>query len=231
MPLFKKRALLAELFFRLGAIKFASKPGEFRLKLHEDNPDAPLSPIYLDLRTEDHPAKPGPLSDEAMDLVGDLFLKLLQENSIGVFDWIAAIPDAGVPFGDQMTHAARADFIHPGLLTLHKERLSDGTRCITSEVGGDYRAGETCLLVDDLITGADTKLEAIAALEKAGLVVKGVAVVVNRQQGGAKQLEAAGYPLWSVFTLDELLDYYAAVGLITEAQVAKVHDYIAANQV
>ena len=32
--------------FRAGAIQF----GAFRLKLHEDRPDAPLSPLYINLR-------------------------------------------------------------------------------------------------------------------------------------------------------------------------------------
>ena len=37
---------VADTLFDLGVIKF----GAFRLKLHEKNPDAPLSPIYVNLR-------------------------------------------------------------------------------------------------------------------------------------------------------------------------------------
>src|SRR3989344_4769836 len=37
---------LADSLFEIGAIKF----GAFRLRLHETYPDAPLSPIYVDLR-------------------------------------------------------------------------------------------------------------------------------------------------------------------------------------
>jgi hypothetical protein len=37
---------LALALFDVGAIKF----GDFRLRLHEENPDAPLSPVYLDLK-------------------------------------------------------------------------------------------------------------------------------------------------------------------------------------
>ena len=39
----------------------------FRLKLHEKTPLAPLSPIYLNLRTPDNP-KPGPLTLEIVEL-------------------------------------------------------------------------------------------------------------------------------------------------------------------
>jgi hypothetical protein len=44
--LVKNREQLAVELLNIGAIKF----GNFRLKLHEKNPDAPLSPIYIDLR-------------------------------------------------------------------------------------------------------------------------------------------------------------------------------------
>ena len=62
-------AKLAQLLFKVGAIKF----GAFKLKLHEKDPDAPLSPIYLNLRTDRHPENPGPLTDEMMNLIGSLF--------------------------------------------------------------------------------------------------------------------------------------------------------------
>lgn len=56
---------LALKLFDIGAVQF----GEFKLKLHEKNPDAPLSPIFFNFRTPDNP-KPGPLTDEVLDLVG-----------------------------------------------------------------------------------------------------------------------------------------------------------------
>jgi orotate phosphoribosyltransferase len=227
MTLTGKKALLASQLFECGAIKFASQPGEFKLKKHSipGNEGLPLSPIYLNLRTQSHPANPGPLSEETMELIGDLFGELLQKE-VEDFHGIADIPEAGKPFGDQAERAAGELGISTERITLHKEVLPDGTRRITDKVDGDYEWGDVCLLVDDLITGADTKIEAANALAAEGLVVHDVLVVVDRMQGGRAQLEAEGYTLWAIFMLDELLEYYVSQGNIDQQLADKVLDYL-----
>lgn len=72
---------------------------------------------------------------------------------------------------------------------------------------GIFSPGDTVLVVDDVITTADSKLEAIKILKDSGLVVMGVLVVVDREQGGAEKLREYGYALHSIFTLTEVLDY------------------------
>jgi uridine monophosphate synthetase len=220
-----KKGQLADLLFELGAIKF--DPVGFRLKLHETQPDAPLSPIYLELRDATHPKKPGPLTPEAMGLIGDLMWEL----PMRYFRRYADIPEAGDPFGDQMErHVLRR--AHPAeRVRLHKEVRPDGSRRITEQVDGDYEDGDVCLLVDDLITQADTKLEAVKALESAGMYVDEVIVLVDRQQGGARQLRGNGYDLRAVYLLEELLAYYVSRDYIDQAMADKVMGYIADNQV
>lgn len=221
MSLSEKAAQLTRKFFDLGAIKF----GAFKLKLHEKQPDAPLSPIYANLRTADHPKNPGPLTQEAMDLIGDLFAEVLDPSS---FDCFADIPDAGAPFGDQVQRALeQAGAVKPRLL-LTKAFRDDGSRYITSEIVGEFNPGDTCLLVDDLITGADTKLEAIRALEEAGLVVKVVLVVLDREQGGTQQLARGGYKVISLLRLGAVLNEFK---LWADDKVKEVRTYINKNQV
>jgi len=84
--------------------------------------------------------------------------------------------------------------------------------------------------VDDLITRTDTKKEAIAVCEEAGLVVAAVAVLVDREQGGSEELKEAGYSLYSVFPLSELLDYYVEVKLLSPEKREEVMTYITANK-
>ncbi len=218
MTLTGKQAQLADLLFQLEAIKF----GAFKLKLHEKHPDAPLSPIYLNLRTDQHPKSPGPLTEEAMNLIGDLFAEV---PGI-VADCFADIPEAGAPFGDQWQRIDQT----MNRLTLHKEELADGKRRITDQVDGVYFQGQVCLVIDELITHADSKLEAIRALEEVGLVVRVVLVLVDRCQGGRLQLANAGYELKSVFTLDQLLDHFVDRGFIDSAKAHEVQQYLAANQ-
>jgi orotate phosphoribosyltransferase len=216
---------LGNLLFRLKAIQF----GEFRLKLHEKNPDAPPSPIYLMLRTDKHPTNPGPLTDEAMGKIG----RLMADMVIGtvIFDRFAGIPEAGEPFADELERAFEGVPNAPTRLYLHKEQLSDSTRRISSQVDGEYSAGDNVLLIDDLITQADSKFEAITALEQKRLTIDHVLVLVDRMQGGREQLEKAGYPLLSVFTLEEMLRLYTDEWFISSDQAEKVREYLAANRV
>ena len=89
--------------------------------------------------------------------------------------------------------------------------------------------GETVLLLDDLVTQADSKLDAIRTLESSGLIVRDVAVLVDREQGGAKQLADAGYRLHAATPFSKLLDYYHRVGKIDEAKYKEAKDYMAAS--
>lgn len=206
-----RKRLLDSLFAR-GAVKF----GEFKLKLHEKNPSAPLSPIYITLRLPDNG---GPLTSEDVWEIGQEMSRLVREMGLD-FDLVAGIPRAGEPFANVVSQLSCKP-----LLRFHK-REEGGQRRIDSGVEGDYYSGQTVLLVDDLITKADTKKEAIAACESAGLIVCGVVVLVDRQQGGAEELEREGYPVYSVFALEALLKYYLGAGRIDQAKYNEVVAYI-----
>lgn len=221
MPLEDARAEVADLLFELGAIKF----GAFKLKLHEKHPDAPPSPIYLNLRTADHPKNPGPLTSEVMGLIGELFADEVREKPIRI-DFICGIPDAGEPFVEQILR----HFSLVSRILLTKDVHDDGTREVVPLMNYPVFWHEPCLVVDDLITKADSKLEAIKALESLNLTVRDVLVLVDRQQGGKEQLEKADYRLYSIFTLDELLRHYVSKRFITKARAKEVRYYIASNR-
>ena len=71
-----------------------------------------------------------------------------------------------------------------------KEVKTYGTK---AEIEGEYHAGETIVVIDDLATTGGSKFEAIEKLTGAGLVVKDVVVLVDRQSGAKESLERAGY--------------------------------------
>lgn len=216
------RATPARRLFEVGSVQF----GAFRLKLHENTPDAPLSPIFLNLRTADNP-KPGPLTRELVDEIGAHLYKLAVDHAL-TFTHVAGVPRAGDPFAETLSTTAERVGKFVQILHLNKEETGSGRR-VGTQISGDYKAGDKVLLVDDLITKAESKLEAIAALEQAGLKVVGVVVLVDREQGGAKQLREAGYKLLAVFTLSELLDYYVDIGAISGTKREEVKTYLAEN--
>lgn len=100
------------------------------------------------------------------------------------------------------------------------------THGLAGAIDGDYVPGEIALVIDDLVTQAESKLEAIAVLEGAGLVVRDVAVLVDREQGGAGQLADAGYALHAAVTLRQLLGYWRVSGGIDEQTFVTVQRYL-----
>ena len=107
-----------------------------------------------------------------------------------------------------------------------KEAKSYGTK---AEIEGEYLAGETALIIDDLATTGGSKFEAIEKLTGAGLIVKDVVVLVDRQSGAKEALEQAGYHLHAVLTISELLDYYETAGKVESKKIAATREFLRAN--
>ncbi|MCJ7736720.1 MAG: orotate phosphoribosyltransferase [Anaerolineae bacterium] len=167
------------------------------------------SPIYVDLRLlVSHPR----LLCEVADA--------MVEKARGCeYDRIAAIPYAGLPIGVAMSVALDCPLVYP------RSSIKDyGTR---KAIEGEFAAGEQVLVVDDLITRGDSKLEAIAPLEAAGLSVRDVVVLIDREQGGREDLARRGYSLHAVFGFSQLLTELRDAGCVSNSQFDEVCDYLA----
>ncbi|MFA4941072.1 MAG: hypothetical protein WC582_00535 [Patescibacteria group bacterium] len=214
-------ARVADMIFERGALKF----GAFKLKLHEKQPDAPLSPFFLNLRTPDNP-KPGPLTRDDCLLIAEVLWQKILESGFS-FSAIAGIPNAGDPLAEAIERVAAPPRSFR-IIRLGKE-VDDDKRRIVSLADGNYQPGERVLLIDDLITGADSKIEAIAAIEVSALVFAGLAVLVDRQGGGREQLKKAGREMISAFTITELFNYYLETRKITADKYHECLAYLANN--
>lgn len=60
-------------------------------------------------------------------------------------------------------------------------------------------------LVEDVVTTGGTLVKVIERVESEGFRVGIVATIVDRQEGGAENLAANGYPLVSIFTREQLI--------------------------
>jgi uridine monophosphate synthetase len=181
-----------------GCVKF----GEFKLKsgLH--------SPLYIDLRRL--VGYPGVLSR-----VAESYLLALEDIN---FDRLAALPYAGLPIATAISLQGNYPLIYP-----RKEIKAYGTQ---AEIEGVYSTGERVVLIDDLATTGGSKFEAIEKLQAAGLIVKDVLVLIDRQSGAAEDLSKSGYRMHAVFTLTQLLDYWSAAEMISKDQVSAVLNFI-----
>jgi orotate phosphoribosyltransferase len=67
------------------------------------------------------------------------------------------------------------------------------------------KPGMRVVLVEDVITTGGSLLKAAEKVREAGLVSKGVVVLVDREEGGKESLEAEGLKVVSLFGKSELL--------------------------
>ena len=179
-------AALADSLLDAGCIKF----GEFTLK------SGLKSPIYIDLRQIISYPK-------LLEQVGAAYLTLLKKLK---FDRIAGLPYAAIPIATAISLQGGYPMIYP-----RKEAKEYGTR---AEIEGEYHPGETVVIIDDLATTGGSKFEAIEKLTAAGLKVRDVVVLVDRQSGAKESLAEAGFCLHAVVTISELLDYWEKTGKV-----------------
>jgi len=76
----------------------------------------------------------------------------------------------------------------------------------SNRVEGAYEPGELVCLIEDVVTSGGALLEAVDALREAGLMVRSAVCVVDREEGGAEALAAAGVRLRPIFGASEVLE-------------------------
>ena len=72
-------------------------------------------------------------------------------------------------------------------------------------VEGNFKRGNTVVVIDDVVTRGDSTIAAIKAIENEGGKVAFAAVLVDRQEGGRQKIEELGYPVVALFTKQDLL--------------------------
>ncbi len=93
-------------------------------------------------------------------------------------------------------------------------------------IEGHYEAGQTALIVDDLMTGGGSILQNAHILEEFGLTVRDAVVLIDREQGGTENLRQHGYNVISILRLKTMLTYYYESGLITPTWYERSMNYL-----
>jgi orotate phosphoribosyltransferase/uridine monophosphate synthetase len=93
-------------------------------------------------------------------------------------------------------------------------------------IEGRFTTGQRVLLIDDLISGGGSVFETIATLESAGLIVKEVVVLVDREQGAAAKLRHRGYDLLAIVSLHVMITNYVNTGRIDDEQFNRCMAYL-----
>ena len=141
------------------------------------------------------------LSAEGSWLIGNLFNDILQDiDLVGV---------GGMTLGADPLTTAVTVVSHERGRPLHgflvrKEAKDHGTGQYVEGMG-NFAPGSRVAILEDVVSTGGSLLKAAARAEAAGLVVVAACGVLDRCEGGADAVRAAGYELRTLFTRPELV--------------------------
>ena len=189
---------IAKILHNIDALKF----GVF--KLTSGKP----SPYYIDLRVV-------PSFPDAFQQICDFYRQYITAQ-IGTekFDRIAGVPLAGIPFASQIAYNLKKPFLYVRKGLRHHGRQR--------RVEGILVSGDRVLLVDDLVTTGLNLKNAAEAIRAEGGVVKEAVALLDREEGGKKELAENGIKVHTLLRISEVANTLYDIGAIDEESLKTI---------
>jgi len=140
------------------------------------------SDLYVDARLTS-------LSPDGAPLIAKLLLETISDEVVAIG---GPVTGADPIVGATICQAALDDRALYGFMVRKAPKEHGRGRVV--EGMDNLQRGDRVVVVEDTVTTGGSLLRALAYVEEAGLVVDEVVVVVDRQEGAAEKIEAAGYP-------------------------------------
>ncbi|MCB0283995.1 MAG: orotidine-5'-phosphate decarboxylase [Calditrichae bacterium] len=194
-----------ELIFALhdiGAVKF----GSFKLK------SGLTSPFYIDLRSVISYPK-------IMTLISSLLKEAVNGKK---FDLITGIPYTALPMASILSVELNKPLIYQ-----RKEPKAYGT---AKSIEGVYSPGDSCLVIDDVMSTGESKIEIAEALGAEGIKIRDFVILVDRSYNGRKFMSDNGYNLISIISIFDIVNTLYENKLLSSAQKQQVEEFMAVDQ-
>ncbi len=147
--------------------------------------------------------KPVSLSGVGLVLISTAMLSRVEEQSVAV----AGLTLGADPLVSGVAMAASLAQHDLDALIVRKEAKGHGTGAWLE--GPLPKSGALITVLEDVVTTGGSSLKAVNQLREAGYTVNRVITIVDREEGGAAAMEAAGLELISLFLLSEISAFAA----------------------
>jgi uridine monophosphate synthetase len=184
--------------YDIGAVKF----GDFTLKSGQQ------SKLYMDLR----------LIVSYPDVLRAVSEAIWQQVNAFEFDRICGVPYTALPIATCISLQQNIPMV-----MRRKEPKAHGTR---QQIEGTFDIGQSCLIVEDIITTGSSIIETANDLEIVGLKIRDVAVLINREEGGKENLHQQHYRLNAAFTLKEMLQTLLSYDQLSSTDLDIINSFL-----
>lgn len=148
------------------------------------------------------------LSPEGLYLIGNIIYDMIADSDI---KGIGGLTLGADPIAMAVAYTSYLKGKPVEALVVRKKPKEHGTM---QWIEGNIQAGDSVVVIDDVITTGSSTIQAITRFKDAGIFVKKVIVLVDRQEGGKENifnfLSDCGFPpdLEAIISRDEVMKLY-----------------------